>query len=244
MPAKPTLSRIRAEVRAAANAKLAEKSAWFFQARPGGYGEGDRFLGIRVPEQRRIARRFRGLSLLDAGRLLESAYHEERLIALLLLVDAYEAAARGDRKAERKAIFRLYLDHKTHINNWDLVDTSAPAIVGAHVFSGLVSESVLLRLLRSRIVWERRIAALATLWFIRERSFDLPLRIAEALVQDEHDLIHKAVGWMLRELGERDRAPLERFLRKHAATMPRTMLRYSIEKFPESLRRSYLQKKP
>ncbi|HEX6042241.1 DNA alkylation repair protein, partial [Longimicrobium sp.] len=199
------------------------------------YGEGDRFLGIRVPAVRKLVREFRGTPLDEVAVLLRSAWHEARLTALLLLVDAY---ARGDA-ATREAVYRLYLSSTAFINNWDLVDTSAPHVVGAHLAEGDRTE--LERLARSASLWERRIAMLATQHFIRRGEFGTALRIAEMLVGDGHDLIHKAVGWMLREIGDRDRAAEEAFLRRHLRTMPRTMLRYAIEKFPPDLRRAYLK---
>lgn len=207
----------------------------FFRTGPGEYGEGDRFLGIRVPVLRRLAREYRGLPLDDAAVLLRSPWHEARLLALLLLADAY---ARGTAQA-REAIYRLYLDHTAYVDNWDLVDTSAPHVVGAHLEAG--DRGVLEALARSGSLWERRIAIVATQHFIRRGDFGTTLRIAEMLVDDGHDLIHKAVGWMLREVGNRDRAAEEAFLRRHHRTMPRTMLRYAIEKFPPELRQSYLR---
>ena len=182
-----------------------------------------------------VVREHRGVALDDAAQLLRSPWHEARLFALLLLVDAYR---RGTADA-RDAIYRLYLDHTAYVDNWDLVDTSAPYIVGAHLEAG--DRRVLERLARSASLWERRIAMLATQHFIRGGEFGTALRIAEMLVDDGHDLIHKAVGWMLREVGNRDRAAEEAFLRRHHRTMPRTMLRYAIEKFPPELRQSYLR---
>lgn len=207
----------------------------FFRTGPGEYGEGDRFLGIRVPVLRGLVREHRGLPLADAAALLRSPWHEARLLALLLLVDAY-----GRATAEaREAIYRLYLENTRYVNNWDLVDSSAPHIVGAHLAEG--DRSMLARLARSESLWERRIAMLATQHFIRRGDFGTALEVAEMLVDDGHDLIHKAVGWMLREIGNRDRAAEEAFLRRHHRTMPRTMLRYAIEKFPPELRRAYLR---
>ena len=207
----------------------------FFRTGPGEYGEGDRFLGIRVPVLRGLVREYRGLPLDDAAELLRSPWHEARLLALLLLVDAY---ARGTAEA-RDSIYRLYRDSTAYVNNWDLVDTSAPHIVGAHLEAGDRSE--LERLARSQSLWERRIAILATQHYIRRGEFETTLRIAELLVDDRHDLIHKAVGWMLREVGNRDRAAEEAFLRRHHRNMPRTMLRYAIEKFPPDERQRWLR---
>lgn len=207
----------------------------YFRTGPGGYGEGDRFLGIRIPVLRKLVREYRGVPLRTAAGLLRSPWHEARLFALLLLVDAY---GRGTVNA-REAIYRLYLDSTAYVNNWDLVDTSAPCIVGAHLEAG--DRGVLERLARSESLWERRIAIIATQHFIRGGEFHTALRIAERLVDDRHDLIHKAVGWMLREVGNRDRAAEEAFLRRHHRAMPRTMLRYAIEKFPPELRQAYLR---
>jgi 3-methyladenine DNA glycosylase AlkD len=207
----------------------------FFKTGAGEYGEGDRFLGLTVPHLREVAREFRSLSLADLRRLLASRWHEERLLALVILVDRYARA--GD--AERKAIYRLYIASTDRINNWDLVDASAPQIVGAHLARR--SRAPLYRLVKSKSVWERRIAIMATFHFIRLGEFEDSLALTAALLDDKHDLIHKAAGWMLREIGKRDRAVEEAFLRKHAAKMPRTMLRYAIERFPPAVRRRYMR---
>ncbi len=227
---------VRRDLRAASSARRAAVNRWFFKTGPGDYGEGDRFLGIAVPDLRRVARTYADLPRNDVLRLLRSKWHEERLLALLVLVQQY---ARADERG-RRALHRLYLGNTRWINSWDLVDASAAQIVGAHLEQG---ERILLRrLARSKSVWERRIAMIATSHYIRNGDFADAFAIAEMLVKDEHDLIQKAVGWMLREIGNRDRQAEERFLRRHARTMPRTMLRYAIEKFPEPLRREYLNK--
>jgi 3-methyladenine DNA glycosylase AlkD len=228
------LASARRDVRNVANAGRATINRWFFKTGPGEYGEGDRFLGVTVPQLRQIARAHQDMPLGDVVRLLESRWHEERLLALLILVRQY---ARGDERT-RQRIHRAYLRHTRFINNWDLVDSSAPQIVGAHLRRG--DRSSLRRLARSKSVWERRIAMIATQHYIKNDEFDDALAIAALLRDDEHDLIHKAVGWMLREVGNRNRAVEERFLRAHAHMMPRTMLRYAIEKFPKSLRKRYL----
>jgi 3-methyladenine DNA glycosylase AlkD len=229
-----TADAILARLRALENPEDARFLQRYFRTGPGEYGEGDRFLGIRVPAVRKLAREFRGTPLDETATLLRSEWHEARLLALLLLVDTY---ARGDADT-REAVYRLYRASTRYVNNWDLVDTSAPYIVGAHLEGRDRSE--LERLARSDSLWERRIAMLSTQHFIRQGDFGTALRIAEMLVDDRHDLIHKAVGWMLREVGNRDRAAEEAFLRRHQRTMPRTMLRYAIEKFPPELRRAYL----
>ena len=207
----------------------------YFKTAPGEYGAGDRFIGVQVPVLRRLARDFRGLSLRDSTRLLRSPVHEERLLALLILVDAYRRA--GD--LEQTAIYRLYLKNLAHVNNWDLVDSSAPHIVGKHLENR--SRAVLFRLARSKNLWRRRVAVLAAFHFIRQSDFGDVRRLAEQLRDDPQDLIHKAVGWMLREMGRRDAKGLKKFLHKYAAQMPRTMLRYAIEKLTARERRFYLQ---
>lgn len=219
------------ELRDAAQAQVHQR---FFRTGPGDYGEGDRFLGIRVPATRKLAREFRSLSLPAIEKLLASKWHEARLLALIVLTHQFE---RGD-DAARGAIYRLYLRNTKRINNWDLVDVSAPRIVGPYLEKR--DRSVLTRLARSKSLWERRIAILATQHFIRKGELEDTFRIAEILIDDEHDLIHKAAGWMLREAGKRDRKAEEAFLAKHYATMPRTMLRYAIELFPPALRRRFL----
>ena len=229
-----TLGDLRRDVRAEADAEDAVNLQRFFKTGPGQYGEGDRFLGLRVPALRRLARTYRSLPASDALVLLQSEWHEERLLGLLLLVGLYK---RG-QATDRQAIYDAYLGHTRHINNWDLVDASAEHIVGPHV--SLDNLDVLDRLARSPDLWERRIAMISTFHWIKLGEFAPALRIANQLVNDRHDLIHKAVGWMLREIGKRDRAAEERFLRKHYRTMPRTALRYAIEHFPESQRRRYL----
>jgi 3-methyladenine DNA glycosylase AlkD len=207
----------------------------FFRTGPGEYGEGDRFLGIRVPVLRTLIREYRGMAVEEMETLLRSPWHEARLLALLLLVDAW---VRGGAET-RERIHRLYLASTAYVNNWDLVDSSAAQLVGAQLEAG--DRGKLEDLARSASLWERRIAIIATLHYIRRGDFGTTLRIAELLVDDRHDLIHKAVGWMLREVGNRDRAAEEAFLRRHHRTMPRTMLRYAIEKFPEDVRKAYLR---
>jgi 3-methyladenine DNA glycosylase AlkD len=225
---------LRKRLRRFASARDAQFLQGFFKTGPGEYGEGDQFIGVRVPVVRRLVREYRGLALADACEMLHSPIHEERLLALLMLVDAYD---RGT-ESERAAIFRLSLDNTAHINNWDLVDGSAPGIVGRYLEAR--SRKVLFELARSPDLWKRRIAVLAAFRFIRRNEFAEILRLAEMLLQDRHDLIHKAVGWMLREAGKRDVAILHGFLDKHAARMPRTMLRYAIEKLPAAERRRWL----
>ncbi len=232
----PALEAIRAELRAVASPAIAQHSQRFFKSGPGEYGAGDRFLGIRVPIVRRIAREHRDTTIATAFALLHSPLHEERLCALLLLVSLFERAD----EPMRRAIYERYIKAIcTSVNNWDLVDTSAPFIVGAYLEAR--SKRPLYRLAKSRDLWERRVAMLATFWLIRRNSFADALAIAEILLGDEHDLIHKASGWMLREIGNRDAAALHGFLARHCTRMPRTMLRYAIEKLPPARRKAYLE---
>ncbi len=225
---------MRDMLRSLGDAAIAEHSARFFKTGKGEYGEGDRFLGIRVPVIRKQVRIFRDAPLRSVVALLRSKFHEERLLAVLLLVDKYR---RGDA-AQKQRIFDLYLEHRAQVNNWDLVDSSAHLIVGPQLESG--DRVLLYELAESDDLWDRRIAMMATYHYIRNDEFADALRLAAKLRDDEQDLIHKAVGWMLREIGNRDQAAEERFLERHYRRMPRTMLRYAIEKFPETRRRAYL----
>lgn len=225
---------LRRELHALASPEIALLQQRYFKTGPGQYGEGDIFLGIKVPPLRALAKRYREVKLDVVSNLLASPYHEERLLALLLLMQLYQ---RGDDE-QQSAAFDLYLNHTQHINNWDLVDVSAPHIVGHHLENR--PREILHTLAHSASLWERRIAILATFHFIRLKDFHDALRIAETLLADQHDLMHKAVGWMLREVGKRDLAAEENFLQKHYCNMPRTMLRYAIERFPEPRRLQYL----
>jgi 3-methyladenine DNA glycosylase AlkD len=232
--AAPTLKALRKELYGLANPADAKFLQGFFKTGPGQYGEGDKFLGLRVPALRRLARNYAELSRDDVLRMLASPWHEERLLALVIMVDAYES---GDA-AERRLVHADYLANTRYINNWDLVDASAGGIVGAHLEAGNIS--LLARLARSKDMWERRIAIVSTFYFIKRGELGPTLIIAELLLHDSHDLIHKAVGWMLREVGKRDRKVLDGFLREHYHGMPRTMLRYAIERHPEDVRKKYL----
>lgn len=207
----------------------------FFKTGEGEYGHGDRFVGVTTPDLRRVAAMCRDLPEHETLELLWSPIHEERLLALLLFVRRYE---RGDEE-DRRGVYARYLANTGCVNNWDLVDASAPGIVGAHLISR--SRRPLLRLAASADLWERRIAIVATFAFIRRGEFDDTLAVTERLMGDRHDLIHKACGWMLREVGKRDEPLLESYLAERYGTMPRTMLRYAIERFPEARRRAYLR---
>lgn len=212
----------------------AEHSGRYFKTGPGEYGEGDRFLGIRVPDIRAQVKKCEAVSLENIQVLLMSALHEERLFALLLLVRKF---AKGDEK-EKAAIYNLYLKNTHRINNWDLVDSSASYIVGGYLEPR--DRQILYKLAKSASVWERRIAVIATFQFIANNQFDDSLKLAKLLLNDEEDLIQKAVGWMLREIGKRDMAVEKVYLQARYKKMPRTMLRYAIEKFPEQERKKYL----
>ena len=226
---------IKYEMRKLANKKIAEHSQRFFKTGKGQYGEGDIYLGIRVPVLRKIAKKFRRISLAEVSKLLESKFHEERLLSILMLVNLFKSGDEDDQEL----IYELYLDKTKFINNWDIVDISAGNIVGAFLFEK--DKAPLYRLVFSENLWERRIAIVATFYFIRNDEFDDTLKIAEILFTDKEDLIHKAVGWMLREVGKRVIEIEEEFLEEHYLKMPRTMLRYAIERFPETRRKMYLR---
>ena len=232
-----SIPEIQKRIRALGNQEIARHSQRFFKTAEGEYGEGDRFLGIRVPVLRKLAKQHRGISLETVFQLLSSEFHEERLFSLLILVLQF---FRGNEE-ERQTIYERYLKNTRFINNWDLVDSSAGQIVGAYLLER--SRDPLYRLARSKNLWERRISIIATFYFIKRNDVDDTLKLSEILKQDPEDLIQKAVGWMLREIGNRNRATEERFLSKHYREMPRTMLRYAIEKFPEDKRQAYLKGK-
>ena len=229
-----TARAVQAALRREADPERAKVALWYFKTGPGEYGEGDRFLGVAAAPLRRIARQFRNLPLSEADRLLASPWHEDRSAAVLILGSAY---ARSEPERQER-IYRLYLSRTDRINGWDLVDCSAGEVVGRHLRHR--SRKPLHRLAQSRSLWERRIAIVATKQWIREGELDETMALAERMVQDPEDLIQKAVGWMLREVGKRDRAALERFLDRHAATMPRTMLRYAVERLPVRVSRRYM----
>lgn len=213
--------------------------AVFFKTGVGHYAEHDRFMGIKVPILRQVTKEFSKLELSDIKLLLESVYNEERLLGLFILGDQYKKA-RGTAKEE---LFQFYMHNLQYVNNWNLVDSSAHLILGVHIFDGNASEDILINLAKSDNLWERRIAIVATWWFIRNNSLELTPAIAKLLLNDTHDLIHKAVGWMLREMGERDESYLINYLDQYAATMPRTMLRYSLEKLSADQRKMYMSAK-
>jgi 3-methyladenine DNA glycosylase AlkD len=215
----------------------AEILQWFFKTNKGQYGEGDKFLGIVVPKIRKIAKEFEDTSFDEIEKLLKSEWHEFRLTALIILV--YKFKKTKDKK-NKKDIYDFYLKNTKYINNWDLVDLTARDIVGGYLLDK--DRKVLYKLAKSKNLWEKRIAIISTFEFIRNMDFIETIKISEILLADKHDLIHKAVGWMLREVGKRDEALLREFLDKHKTEMPRTCLRYSIEKLSEIDRKYYLKK--
>ncbi|MBW1744377.1 MAG: DNA alkylation repair protein [Deltaproteobacteria bacterium] len=231
------IDKIRTKLRKLGTKERAQVSQRFFKTGPGEYGEGDIFLGIKVPELRKLAREYQDIPLPVVRQLLKSAVHEERLFALIVLVQAY---AKGNESVKER-IYELYLKHTRFVNNWDLVDTSAEHIVGHFLVNR--SREPLYGLAQSPVLWERRIAILSTFHFVKHHEFAQTLKISKMLLSDEEDLIHKATGWMLREVGKRDLQTEERFLKRYYKKMPRTMLRYAIEKFPEPKRQRYLKGK-
>jgi 3-methyladenine DNA glycosylase AlkD len=234
MPIIKVMDEILIKLRNHGNSEKARVLQRFFKTGASEYGEGDIFLGISVPEIRKIAKEYQTIALKYVKHLLRSSIHEERLLALLIMVRKY---ARGTSE-EKDSIYELYIKNTRHINNWDLVDLSAEKIVGRHLADK--SRKTLHRLARSDVLWERRIAIMATFYFIRRNDFNETLKVAKILLNDSEDLIHKAVGWMLRETAKRDIDIGKKFLDEHYINMPRTMLRYAIERFPEAERRKYL----
>jgi 3-methyladenine DNA glycosylase AlkD len=229
------LNRIRKDLDKLKNPAKAKILAGFFKTNKGEYGAGDIFLGISVSKQRQIAKKYFGTGLKILQKLLKSKIHEECLTTLFILIDNYEKAD----ETEKEKIVNFYLKNTKYINNWDLVDLSAPKIIGDYFFKK--DKSILYKLVKSNILWERRIAIIATAEFIKNNQFKDTLKISQLLLDDKQDLIHKAVGWMLREIGKRDQKIEEEFLKKYYKKMPRTMLRYAIEKFTENKRQTYLK---
>jgi 3-methyladenine DNA glycosylase AlkD len=233
--AAPGLPEVRSKLTRLGDRKRARGLQRFFKTGPGEYGEGDRFIGARVPDLRSLAKECVGVSVSALRTLLRSRVHEERLLALLVLEQKYSRGGDG----EKERLYRFYLDNTRYVNNWDLVDLSAGKILGDFLTDR--DRAVLYELAESENIWERRIAIVATYAFIKAGDYAHTLRVADILLGDEEDLIHKAVGWMLREVGKRDLRAEERFLKPRYKRMPRTMLRYAIERFPEPKRQRYLK---
>lgn len=232
------LDPLRSDLQKLADKKKAKLLARYFKTGEGEYAEGDIFLGITVPAQRSIAKKYKDLNIEEIRVLLKSKIHEERLVGLLILVQQFKRADEN----EKAKIFNFYLSNVDGVNNWDLVDLSAPNIVGGYLIIKKKMRSILTKLGKSKNLWERRIAVVSTFAFMKEKEFEPSIRIAELLISDKNDLIHKAVGWMLREVGKADTNVLEEFLRRHYKVMPRTMLRYAIEKFDDKKRKFYLNR--
>jgi len=229
--------KIKEDLRLSSNRGKSKVLAGFFKTGEGQYGEGDVFIGVNVPDCRKVARKYTRVDLDIVKRLIESKIHEERLTGLLILVDKYEKF--GDNKKE---IVDFYLNNLKGVNNWDLVDLTAPKILGDYLLNFVEDRKVLYEFADSGDLWKRRISIVSCYTFIRVKKFEDCLKISEILLNDEHDLIHKAVGWMLREVGKRDVNVLENFLKKHYRIMPRTMLRYAIEKFSKEKKDFYMSK--
>ncbi len=226
----------REEIRALANKEIAQHSLRFFKTDKGEYGHGDLFLGVRAPQIRLIAKKHIDISITDMKTLIQSKYHEERFLGLIILVNKY---AKTKDKKNRNQLYKIYVSSFKYINNWNLVDVTCPHVTGKHLIDK--DRTILYKWAKSEDLWAKRIAMVSTFSFIRKNDLEDTFKIAEILLHDEHDLIHKAVGWMLREAGKRDLKREETFLKKYYKTMPRTMLRYAIEKFPETKRQKYLK---
>lgn len=230
------IDKILKDLKSKKDSEQAKNLSRFFKTGKGQYGEGDIFWGIKVPVTREVVKKFKEASLKDIQELLDSKVHEHRLTGLLILVDKYK------RTGDKKEIYDFYLKNTKNINNWDLVDLTAPNIVGFYLLENKKERKILYSLVKSKNIWERRIAILSTFTLLRNDQFEDTLKISELLLKDEHDLIHKAVGWMLREMGKRNKEIEVEFLEKHCRVMPRTMLRYAIEKFNLKEREKYMKK--
>lgn len=230
------LTQLKLEIEKIATKDRAIISQKYFKTGPGEYGHGDIFIGLTVPQTRELAKKYKNLDLNEIKNLLTSKIHEHRLLALFILVDKFK---KSEEKIKQE-LCDFYLNHSKYINNWDLVDQSAHLILGEHLINK--EKYILEKLSKSDNLWERRISIIATLQFIRKNQFEETFKIAEILLKDKHDLIHKAVGWMLREIGKKDKNKLKDFLDKHHKIMPRTMLRYSIEHFSKEEKENYMSK--
>jgi 3-methyladenine DNA glycosylase AlkD len=229
---KPQLTELKKEISKLADLERAKNLARFFKTGKGDYGQGDKFVGLTMPQIRELARAYQLLSISDLEKLARSAVHEERMLALIVMTMRYTK--------EKDKFYKLYLKNRKYINNWDLVDVTCTRIIGDYLLDK--PRDILYVFARSKNLWEKRIAIIATAMFIKNGDYKDTLKIAEILLKDQHDLIHKAVGWMLREVGKKDVEVEKKFLNKYYRTMPRTMLRYAIEKFPEHERKKYLIK--
>lgn len=225
--------KIKKEIKLLSDPERAKNLSWFFKTGKGEYGEGDKFIGLTMPQIRQLAKKYKLLSISEIEELVCSGIHEERMLALIIMTLRYPQ--------EKDKFYKLYIKNRKHINNWDLIDVTCPRIVGDYLFDK--PRDMLFEFAKSKNLWEKRISIIATAYFIQKNDFSDTFKIAEILLKDKHDLIHKAVGWMLREVGKRNKKAEEKFLQKHCKNMPRTMLRYAIEKFPEHERKKYLSAK-
>ena len=244
MPPKKThkLIPIQIALRKHATAENKKNCEWFFKTGPGQYGFGDQFIGVKVPKTRLVAKEFSTLSFSELKILLDSPIHEDRLLGLIILRLQYEHAIKQDDLKTQKMIFNFFWKIKSSINNWDLVDSSVPYITGHYIFNHIASCKKVFALIHSKNLWDRRIAMMSTFYFIRQEKFEEVITLAIVLLNDKEDLMHKASGWMLREMGKRNLPALIKFLDTYSSKMPRTMLRYSIEKLPEKQRLFYLSR--
>jgi 3-methyladenine DNA glycosylase AlkD len=229
---------INRELKGMASPEIAEHSQRFFKTGKGEYGEGDRFLGIRVPELRKLAKKYQSLSMSEVEKLVVSSWHEQRLTGLLIMVLQYESA-RKKEPAKASRIYRKYISLYRNVNGWDLVDVTCPKIMGPELYES--DRKILFTWAKSSNLWKKRMSIMTTLYFIKQGDLEDTYKLAKTLLNDEHDLIHKAVGWMLRETGKVSRKDLNAFLDKYATKMPRTMLRYALEKHPETQRKRYMK---
>lgn len=223
------------DVRKEADPAKVEILSRFFKTRKGEYGEGDLFLGVKVPPLRKISKKYKGLPLPELQKIVKSKYHEERLLGFFILCETFQKTPEEDRNK----LHQFYLKNLKYVNNWDIVDLSSREMIGDYLLDK--KRDILYKLAKSENLWERRISIISTYAFIRKQDFKDALKISEILLKDKEDLIHKAVGWMLREIGNRSLKPETDFLDKHASSMPRTMLRYAVEKFPDKLRTKYMK---
>lgn len=228
------------ELTAQRNPIQAKNLQRFFKTGPGQYGEGDLFLGLKVPQVRSVVKKYKNLPLKESLAAVQSEFHEIRLAGLLIWVSQFEKADQSNDEKQKEIIFKIYLKNKKHVNNWDLVDLTAPNIVGAYLWKR--SHEILEKLITSKILWDRRIAVLSTFYFIRQNDFKMTLKLCVQSINDDEDLMHKACGWMLREIGKRDEKVLTDFLKKYSKKMPRTMLRYSIERLSASQKNVFMKK--
>ncbi len=233
------IQELKRKLRSFSNKDYALHHQKYFKTGKGEYGEGDKFIGVRVPDIRKLVKLYSDLSLKETKLLITSRIHEERLLGLLILTEKFNQAVKIDDEKQQKVLFTIYCNHFKYINNWDLVDVTCPHLTGQYLF--YKDKEILIKWARSKHLWTRRISIVTNWWFIRNGDLSYVFKVSEVLLHDEHDLIHKAVGWMLREAAKKDQKKVELYLKKHYKKMPRVMLRYAIERFDESKRKKYLK---